>query len=392
MAKQANTFMESEDEPGVQLIEYDITSSANDFNVLTITNYIETGSIILPPYQRNYTWDKKRASKLIESLVLGLPVPQVFLYEEARNRFAILDGQQRLMSIYFFRKKRFPRMTKRAELREVFADKGVFPDAILSDDVYFDSFNIQLPAMGGEERSPLHGLNYDTLGEYQATFNLRPIRCVIIKQNEPKDDNSSVYEIFDRLNTGGVNLKPQQIRANLYFSKFYEMLYELNKNERWRRIFGQPNRDKDLRDVELLLRALAMLLYSHEYRPSMTRFLNRFSNYAKKNLQEADIAFLKDLFERFLISLDRVPPEAFRAAGRFSIGVFESVLFGRCAQLWADRDNTPIAPVARADVTALSAEVRRLLQEGTTKPEYVTERLAAARRLMGQTGRGNDRR
>lgn len=384
MAKDANTLMDPRDEPGIQLIEYDITSSANDFNVLTITNFIESGSIILPPYQRNYTWDKKRASKLIESLVLGLPVPQVFLYEEARNRFAILDGQQRLLSIYFFRKKRIPRMSKRAELREIFVEKGGFTDAVLSDDVYFESFNIQLPAIGGEERSPLHGLNYDTLGEYQAAFNLRPVRCVIIKQNEPKDDNSSVYEIFDRLNTGGVNLKPQQIRANLYYSKFYQMLYELNKNERWRKVFGQENRDKDLRDVELLLRAFAMLIYSGEYRPSMTRFLNRFSNWAKKKLQDEDIAFLKDLFERFLAALDGVPPEAFRAAGRFSIGVFESVLYGRCAQLWTDRDNTPIAPVAAADVTALSAEVRQLLQEGTTKPEHVIDRLAMARKLMGQ--------
>jgi len=376
--------MESGTEPDIQLTEYDITSSANDFNVLTIISYIESGSIVLPPYQRNYTWDKKRASKLIESLILGLPVPQVFLYEEKRNRFAILDGQQRLLSIYFFRKKRFPKMAKRAELREIFSERGVFPESILSDDNYFDSFNIQLPAIGGEERSPLHGLNYDTLGDYQSSLNLRPVRCVIIKQNEPKDDNSSVYEIFDRLNTGGVNLKPQQIRANLYFSPFYEALYELNKNERWRRIFGQDERDKDLRDVELLLRAFAMLMYSSEYRPSMTRFLNRFSNHAKRTLRPADIEFLKSLFERFLAALDGVPVEAFRAAGRFSIGVFESLLFGRCATLWESRDESAIDPIPPEVVTAVSAEVRQRLQEGTTKPEYVTGRLAAARRIIGE--------
>lgn len=382
MADHEATFMDPNGEPDVQLVEYDITSSANDFNVLTITSYIESGSIILPPYQRNYTWDKKRASKLIESLILGLPVPQVFLYEEARNRFAILDGQQRLMSIYFFRKKRFPKMSKRAELREVFAEKGVFPDAVLSDDEYFESFNIQLPALGGEEPSPLHGLNYDTLGENLSNFNLRPVRCVIIKQNEPKEDNSSVFEIFDRLNTGGVNLKPQQIRANLYFSKFYEALYYLNKNPRWRRIFGQEERDKDLRDVELLLRAFAMLVYSDEYKPSMTRFLNRFSNYAKRALSDADIQFLKGLFERFLIALDDVPPDAFRAAGRFSIAVFESAFVGRCANLWRGRGDSEIQAISEQQVIALSAEVRQLLQEGTTKPEYVQERLATARRLM----------
>jgi len=384
------TLMEPNGEPDVQLVEYDITSSANDFNVLTITSYIETGAIILPPYQRNYTWDKRRASKLIESLIIGLPVPQVFLYEEARNRFAILDGQQRLMSIYFFRKKRFPRMNKRAELREVFAERGIFPAALLSDDEYFSTFNIDLPALGGEERSPLHGLNYDTLGDNQSNFDLRPFRCVVIKQNEPKDDNSSVYEIFDRLNTGGVNLKPQQMRANLYFSPFYEALYELNRNPRWRRLFGRVERDKDLRDVELLLRAFAMLIYSDEYKPSMTRFLNRFSNFAKRTLVAADIDFLKGLFERFLVALDGVSPDAFGAAGRFSIAVFESAFIGRCAGLWASRSDAAIEPISEADITRLSAEVRQLLQEGTTKPEYVKDRLTAARRLMAP--RADERR
>src|SRR5580658_637920 len=102
MPDEENTLMEAGGEPDVQLTEYDITASANDFNVLTIINFIESGSIILPPYQRNYTWDKKRASKLIESLILGLPVPQIFLYQESSNRFLVIDGQQRLMSLHFF--------------------------------------------------------------------------------------------------------------------------------------------------------------------------------------------------------------------------------------------------------------------------------------------------
>src|SRR4051794_10501912 len=62
--------------------EYDIVSAPNDWNVSTIVNFIESGAVKIPPFQRNYVWDIKRASKLIESLLLGLPVPQVFLFEE----------------------------------------------------------------------------------------------------------------------------------------------------------------------------------------------------------------------------------------------------------------------------------------------------------------------
>jgi uncharacterized protein with ParB-like and HNH nuclease domain len=62
-----------------QIDEYDITSSPNDFNVLTLHNFVESGAVRIPRFQRNFVWDHARASKLIESLILGLPVPQIFL-------------------------------------------------------------------------------------------------------------------------------------------------------------------------------------------------------------------------------------------------------------------------------------------------------------------------
>jgi hypothetical protein len=378
--------MEDGDEPDIQLTEYDITSTPNDFNVLTISSYLGAGSIILPPYQRNYIWDKSRASKLIESLILGLPVPQLFLYEEAKNRFAILDGQQRLLSIYFFMKKRFPRKTQRMTLRDIFAEAGGFPDRVLSDNKYFQAFNIHLPAVGGEDRSPLHGLNYDTLHEHhRRAFDLRPMRCVIIKQNEPKDDNSSVYEIFDRLNTGGVNLKPQEIRANLYYSDFYKFLYDENKDSRWRQILGQSDRDEKLRDVELLLRAFAMLCYADEYRPSMTRFLNRFSNHAKKQFDQEAIARLAKIFESFLSSVRAIDPAAFKISDRFSIAIFEAALYGHFIEVW--RGNVAedqVLPITGDQINLLSHQLRPLLQEGTSKREHVSKRLEIAIDILGR--------
>ena len=103
-----------------QIEEYDITAAPNDFNISTIYNFLEAGSVRIPGFQRNFVWDLGRASKLIESLILGLPVPQVFLYEVGRNEFVVIDGQQRLMSIYYFIKQRFPKKEKRTELRSIF--------------------------------------------------------------------------------------------------------------------------------------------------------------------------------------------------------------------------------------------------------------------------------
>ena len=135
-------------EEDTQIDEYDLTSSPNDFNVSTIYNFIDSGAVKIPGFQRNYVWDIKRASKLIESLIIGLPVPQVFLYEEGRNAFLVIDGQQRLMTIYYFVRQRFPRREKRAEIRRIFNERGRVPDEVLHDDQLFENFNLRLPELG----------------------------------------------------------------------------------------------------------------------------------------------------------------------------------------------------------------------------------------------------
>ena len=92
MSIENSDWLEAGEETGEdegQIDEYDLTSSPNDFNISTIYNFIESGAVKIPGFQRNYVWDIKRASKLIESLIIGLPVPQVFLYEEGRNSFLV---------------------------------------------------------------------------------------------------------------------------------------------------------------------------------------------------------------------------------------------------------------------------------------------------------------
>src|SRR5260370_34002301 len=88
----------------------------------------------------------------------------------------------------------------------------------------------------------LKGLNYATLGEYKTQFELRPIRNVIVKQNAPKDDDSSVFEIFNRLNSGGINLRPQEVRISLYHSAFYDTLSRINAEKEWRRLLRSEER------------------------------------------------------------------------------------------------------------------------------------------------------
>jgi uncharacterized protein with ParB-like and HNH nuclease domain len=314
--------METED---TSIESYDISVSPNDFNVLTVFSLLEKGVITMPSFQRNYVWDRKRASKFIESLILGLPIPQIFLYQKERNKYSVIDGQQRLMSIYFFIKQRFPKPGKRAFLRKQFDENGGIPDEILNDNNFFQDFKLQFAKLENGKAHPLNGKKYKTLDESnKGDLELMPVRCMSIRQNKP-DDDSSIYEIFSRLNTGGLNLSPQEIRGCLYNSKFYDEIYKMNTDSCWRKIIGREQEDDKFRDVEIILRSFA-LLYNHDrYTGTMISFLNKFSKQAQ-GFTEEEVENCKRTFEGVLDRLKDIDANIFLTKNkRFNVSFFDSV-------------------------------------------------------------------
>lgn len=372
------------EEDDTQVLEYDLTSVPNDFNVITIFNFIESGAVKIPGFQRNYVWDIKRASKLIESLIIGLPVPQLFLYEEARNRFLVIDGQQRLMSIYYFIKQRFPRTEKRVELRAIFDQHGGIPDPMLHDDAYFTKFNLQLPAKLPNQPNKFHGRNYATLDDYKTQLDLRAIRNVIVKQNTPPDDDSSIYEIFNRLNSGGINLQAQEIRASLYHSGFYDMLYRVNTSAAWRRVVGLPYPDLHMKDIEILLRGFALLVDGAKYAPSMTKFLNQFSKRCRA-FSEGENGYLEALAKSFFESCRALPEDAFlsKRTRKFSIALFEAAFSAACEPPFSRRE-TVKAMLAADKLKALEEDEGFVSasRRDTTSKVNVSLRLALAQKHL----------
>lgn len=323
----------------ISFTEYEISASPNDFNIKTLFDFIGSGVVKIPGFQRNYVWDIKRASKLIESILIGIPIPQIFLYEEAKNKFMVIDGQQRYMTIYYFIKKRFPRNEKRLELRVIFDSNKGIPESVLNDNNYFIDFNLKLPTTQPNKTNKFNNLNYFTLDEEdKVSFELRTIRNIIIKQNAPDDEHSVVFEIFNRLNSGGVNLKPQEIRTSLFHSSFYDMLYRLNLTEGWRNLTPSPTPDLNMKDVEILLRGFAMLIDGSDYKPSMTKFLNKFSLKAK-TFPAGNIEYLENLFLSFLKKIPSADDRIFHSkTGRFNISVFESIFVATCRNAFREKN------------------------------------------------------
>jgi len=165
--------------------QYSITAYGADYPVDGLVKRISDGSIFIPPFQRQFRWDRKRASRFVESLLLGLPVPGIFLSrEEETNKLLVIDGHQRLRTLQCFY-------------------EGVFTDG-----KEFSLIGVQ---------QQYNGATYESISEEdRRRLDDSILHATIVRQDEPSDDNSSVYQIFNRLNTGGVNLNPQELRACLY--------------------------------------------------------------------------------------------------------------------------------------------------------------------------------
>lgn len=362
----------------VAVTQYDISVIPNDFNITTIFNLIDSGAVEMPVFQRNYIWDKKRASRFIESLILGLPVPQIFLYQKERNKFLVIDGQQRLLSIYYYIKQRFPLVEKRAELRKVFDLNNGIPDSVLFNDMYFQDFKLQLSKSENGEKNPLDGLRYNTLGLYKSNFEFMTIRCMAIRQNEPKEDDSSVFEIFSRLNTGGVNLSNQEIRACLYYSDFFRMLNILNQNSIWRNIYGKPE-DGKFKDVEIILRSFALLCDGENYSGSMNGFINRFAKKAM-NYSTSEIEYFENLFTSFLESCSEISRETFATKkGEFNGALFDSVFVATVDRYYKEKSLVG-GKIQPDKINALKEDVKfeEAITHSTSHTKMVKKRLEKA--------------
>lgn len=375
---------ETDNTEDVSFTEYDISASPNDFNIKTLFDFIDSGIVKIPGFQRNYVWDIKKASKLIESIIIGIPIPQIFLFEEGKNKFLVIDGQQRYMTIYYFKKKRFPRTDKRLELRKIFDESKGIPEDFLNNNEYFIDFNLQLPTTQPNQVNKFNGKNYFTLDpDDRTTLDLRTIRNIIIKQTSPEDDNSVIFEIFNRLNTGGVNLKPQEIRTSLFHSSFYEMLYRINLLPHWRALTPTESPNLHMRDIEILLRGYAMLVGYKTYSPSMTKFLNKFS-FTVKSYPAENIAYLEELFKAFinLFSTDE-NGLFFSKNNRFNISVFESIFVACCEDAF-DSKNLSVKSVTIENIDRLKEDPEFLsaTQSDTASQKNVLLRIRKAKEIL----------
>ena len=293
---------------------YDITSYGADYPVDGLVSRLGKGDVEVPKFQRGYVWTFAQACKFIESLLLGLPVPGVFLYKDDESKkLIVIDGQQRLRTLQFF-------------YSGVFKDSKVFKLTGVTEE--------------------LKGAAYKDLSdELRRLLDDSILHATIIKQERPnEEDRSSIYLIFERLNTGGTPLTPQEIRTCVWRGEFVELLASLNNDENWKAVFGHSH--PRMKDQELILRFFAMLHRSDEahedkqrppaYRRPMKRFLNSFVEY-NVHLQHVSGDELTTQFTEAIALGRRLTESRPFCLGSSSINaaVFDSVMVGLASRLRA---------------------------------------------------------
>lgn len=239
-----------DDESPSTYVNFDIASYPSDFTLSGIHELWNNKDITIPQFQRNFVWTIKQSSLLIESFLLSLPIPQVFLYIDSEDRRVVIDGQQRILSIVFFFDGYFG--YEQLGRRTVFRLTGL------------------------SEKSPFSGKRFEDLSQQdQRRLRGSVLRAVNVKQLSPANDSTSMFHIFERLNTGGTPLTPQEIRNCVFHGVAVDLLQRLNLDKNWRLILGRQKLDKHQRDVEILLRTFAMCDRASKYDKPMKEFLNQ---------------------------------------------------------------------------------------------------------------------
>lgn len=278
-------------------VVYNMLSFGADHPVDGLVKRLKRGDIYRPTFQRNFVWSHKQASKFIESILLGLPIPGIFLYkEEQSGKLLIVDGLQRLTSLLAF-----------TEGSLILSSKKKVPFELIDVSRRFE------------------GATYETLSEEdQRRFDDFVIHATIVQQVTPERDTSSAYYIFERLNTGGTPLQPQEIRSAIFIGELQQTIEEINNLKIWRDFFGPVhNRGKD---QELILRFFAFKYELNNYRAPMKEFLNGFME------KHRDMRFLKrDLmfyeFEESLkYILEKIGKKAFRPTRSLNAAAFDSIM------------------------------------------------------------------
>lgn len=296
---------------------FEVSSYGWDSDVEGLVKRLKRGDIKLPGFQRGFVWSLTEQSRFIESLILGLPVPNIFLAQDRDSKtLNIVDGQQRLKTLQRFLSGDFALSNS----KQMHADlRGR----------YFSNEVTQ-----HHKAKVLEEIDARTLSD-------SIIHSIVIRPDASSDSsehgqeyNDAVIQIFRRLNTSGKALQAQELRSCIFYGPFDDFLKRMNENPAWRDLFGTKH--SRLKDVEVILRFFALFDNYENYKAPMPSFLNRYMS-ENRSMESDKLQKLEGLFEQTMERLlAACGSSLFKKGGTLLLSKFDAVTVGFAKAICTD--------------------------------------------------------
>jgi hypothetical protein len=282
----------------------------------------------------------------------GLPVPAIFFYVHKKSQnYLVIDGQQRLKSIFYF-------------------FEGFFGEEI-------NGKRITFKLKGLNEKSRWNNKSYADLSEAdQKKLKNCVLRSFIVNQLEPNDD-TSVYHIFERLNTGGTLLANQEIRNCVYDGGFNMLLHNMNRLKHWREILGKEKPDSRQKDIELILRFFALnniRNYEPPFKEYLSKYMAKHQKPSKSFLQKKEKLF-SDTCE---IIVDKLGVKPFHIKAGINTAILDSVMVNIANNI----DSIPSNLKARYKQLINSSEYQDVISGPIPNPGVINKRFSLAKKIL----------
>lgn len=354
LKNQNNEFEDFDDKSEGKSIKGIISVLTPDLSIDTIIGRWKNGILRIPDFQRKFVWTLEQSSRFIESLLLKVPIPSLMFYQDANANQLIVDGQQRIKSIIYF-----------------IGDDSIDVNNLPKEER--NRYKFKLTGLSDGNKN--EGKTYKELDEVDRKYLLHicTLDVNLITLSDP-NDLSSIYYIFERLNTGGTPLKPQEIRNCICAGKFNEFLLDLNKYSTWRKFFNDSNAVDHLQDVELILRFFALYDRIEQYNRPMKDYLTEYMKYMTNILDEDKITKEK----LFKLTIDNVylhiGSRAFRPNNGINSAVFDSVMLAFAK----NADNIPSDIKDKYDRLCTNKEYMKYCGQSSGDNSYVRYRIQMA--------------
>lgn len=346
---------------------YNITSWGADLSFRELITMYEEDELVKPELQRHYVWDKNEASRFVESLLLGLPVPSIFLANTKDDLKLIVDGYQRIMTVYDF-------------------VRGIWS----KDNRVFRLSNTE--KINARWRGKSFG---ELTSAEQRKIRSTTIHAIVFEQVKPKGSDTSLYQIFERINTGGKALGAQEIRNCVYQGPFNSLLVNVNKNKSWRELFG-GDIDSRMRDMEFILRFFALNTEKVKLAPkgniSLKKLLNEYMGDSSNNTDEFVNNSKNDFESTIGFVRENIGENAFynivlgdidKLRKRFYPTIFDSITVATSIALKKLGADIPKTNLEEKRLLLLkNPQYRKYISEGTMQTESIHGRISLALELL----------